>query len=159
MPRRRTRAFTSILKPAATAAAEATTRKPTAAAEAGASRAARSGSHGGTGERRHRVQATDKHIGVETWTEVALIPLRGLGINVLEGVAPVLLNAERHGKGQKLLKHFRRFDRAIEAVGLHVIQEILETQNALESARANLRVCGHEPAKAADDGAGENAGD
>src|SRR5208283_5901290 len=97
--------------------------------------------------------------GVEAWAEAALIPLRRLRINVLEGVAPVLLDAERHGKGQKLLKHFRRFDHAIEAVRLHVIQEILETQNALKGACAYLRVRGHEPAKAADDGAGENAGD
>jgi len=43
---------------------------------------------------------------------------------------------------QKLLKHFRRFDGAIETVGLNVVQEILETQNAFESAGARLRVRG-----------------
>jgi len=60
------------LEAAATTTTEAATREAATASEAGASRTARCGGHGGTGERRHRTQATDEHIGVEGRAEAAL---------------------------------------------------------------------------------------
>src|SRR5208283_118958 len=154
------RANVRRLEAAAATAAEATTRE--AAATTPKTRAARTAwgrGHGGTGDRRHGIQAADKHVRVETRAEIALVPLRRLGIDVLEGIAPVFLDAEGHGEGEKFFKHFRSFDHAIEAIGFDVIQEILEAKNAFERASTRLRVRGHEPAKSADDGAGKNAGD
>src|SRR5271157_5976053 len=150
-----------MLKASAATAAEAATREAAAPAtpETRAAGTARGGGHGRASHGGHGIQVADEHIRIEARAEVALIPLRRLSVNILEGVAPVFFDAEGHGEGEKLLKHFRRFDHAIEAIGFDVIQEILETQNALESASAGLRVRGHKPAKAADDGAGEDAGD
>src|SRR4029077_20868873 len=89
----------------------------------------------------------------------ALIPTRGLGVDALEGFAPVFLNAKSHGEGQEFFEHLRRLDGAVKAIGFDMAQKIFEAQSAFEGAGALFAVRGHEPAECADDDAAENAGD
>src|SRR6202007_439599 len=100
-----------------------------------------------------------EHVGIEAGAVAALIPLRRLGVDALEGFAPVFLDAEGHGEGEKLFEHFGRLDGAVETIGFDVGEEILEAEDALEGAGSHLGSGGHKPAEAADDGAGENSSD
>src|SRR5438876_53894 len=80
--------------------------------------AARGRRHHGTGLAGHGAEVVDEGHGVEIRAEAAaLVPTGLLGVNALEGFAPIFLDAHGHGERQELLKHFGRFDHAIEAVG------------------------------------------
>src|SRR6266853_5143586 len=140
------------LEAAAAAAAESTARETAATTEAGASRTAWSGSENRSGLRRHGVEIVYEAVGEEGRAETAaLIPVWRLSINILKRLAPIFFHPESHGERQKLFKHFRSLDGAVEAIGFDVCEKILETQNAFQSARATFRARGHEPAERADD--------
>src|SRR6266403_234442 len=134
------------------------TLKAATAATAGAARAARGGGHDAAGVGRHGVEVAGEHHGIEIGAVRAAVPVRWLGHDSLEGFAPIFLHAEGHGEGQKFLKHLRRLDHAIEAVGFDVIEKVFEPEDAFEGARTLLRVRGHEPAEGADYDGAENPG-
>ena len=103
------------------------------------------------------LRSLDEHHRVEIRAVRAAIPLGRLRHDALEGFAPVFLDAQGHGEGQKLFEHLRRFDGAIEAVGFDVIQEIFKAENAFHGARALLGVRGHKPAESTDHQARQNS--
>src|SRR5579859_1123514 len=146
------------LESVAAATAEAAAGEAAATAEGGALGAARSGGHDVACHRRHVIQIVGEHVGIEARAVAALIPLRGLGVDTLEGLAPVFFDAECHGEGKKLFEHFRGFDSAVEAIGFYVSEKILEAEDSFQGARSSLGVRGHEPTEAADNGASEESG-
>ena len=81
----------------------------------------------------------------------ASIPTGRLGVNILEGFAPIFFDAEGHGEGQEFFEHFGSLDHAIEAIGFDMSEKILEAENAFEGARAAVGSCGHEPGEGAND--------
>src|SRR5579862_109305 len=90
-----------FLKSAAAAAAETAAGETTAtpaAAKAGAAGTARGRRKDSAGLGRHGVQIIHEAIGVKLRAEAASpIPLRRLGIDVGEGVAPVFFHTQGHG--------------------------------------------------------------
>src|ERR1043166_94624 len=120
------------LETAAATAAE-TASRGAASTKAGASGRTRSGGKGRRGLGGHGIETIDEAVGEEGWAKAAaLVPLWRLSVNVGEGFAPVFLDAEGHGEGEKFFKHLGSLDHAIEAVGLDMSEKIFETEDSLD---------------------------
>src|SRR6266852_5130751 len=125
----------AALKPEAAAApaAEAAAGKSSPAAEPRASGAARRRSHDASCACAHGVEVVHKPHRVKVRADHrAAVPLGWLGINFLKSRHPLFLDAQRHGKRQKLLEHLRRLDGPFETVFFHMAEKILKPQNTFQ---------------------------
>src|ERR1700724_875556 len=110
-------------------------RAAASAAEAGS---AGTGSGGGDEDlmhvRRHAVHGTGK----EEWTEADIavrrnVPVGRIFYYSVEGLCPVVLDAQRHGVGEKFLERVGRH--ALVAVGIDAIHELLKSEDSDSRAR------------------------
>ena len=79
------------------------------------------------------------------------VPLGRLGVDTLECLCPVVLDAECHRIRQKLFEHLGRLHHPIQAIGFDAAEELLEPQHLLELTRAADRARRHEPSEQHDD--------
>src|SRR5260370_1004839 len=89
--------FPEYFTPAASAGAapfEGASTDPAVAGGGGAFGAAWGGGHDVARHRGHGIQVVGEHVGIEVGTVAALIPLRGLGVDSLESLAPVFFDAQ-----------------------------------------------------------------
>src|SRR5712692_5069054 len=131
------------LETAAAPAAEAAAGKSSTAAEPRASGAARRRSHDASRACAHGVEVVHKPHRVKVRPDHrAAVPLGWLGINFLKSRHPLFLDAQRHGKRQKLFEHLRGLDSSFETVFFHMAQKILKPQDAFQGSRAGKRARG-----------------
>jgi hypothetical protein len=63
------------------------------------------------------------------------VPIRRLGIEVLERGGPLLLDPEGHRVGQEFLEHLGGLHHVLETVRLHTLEKLFETKQPLEHPR------------------------
>src|ERR1035438_5154930 len=132
----------STTSAAEAAAAEASATEASAAPSRARAAGARSGHEGLVRIHRHGMHGAGEEDGIEAHIRRRSHVPCGLVLrDSLEGLGPAVLDAQRHGVRQKLLEGIGRH--ALQAVGVHAVNELLEAEDLNLGAHALQRLRSH----------------